>query len=85
MNVQFFVQITKGYMRKDSIGDIYNQANFLNETVARIPFPTVQSPGCLSFQSLPHIFSLGSSYFHHSDQAEISKHLILPVFRILTF
>lgn len=36
MNVQFLCE-QQSYIRKDSIGNIYNQTNFLNEIAVKVP------------------------------------------------
>ena len=57
-------ELTKSYKWKDSIGNIYNQVNFLNEAVARIPVLKLYSPGDLSLQSLSPISSFCSPQVH---------------------
>lgn len=55
----------KNYMRKDPIGGINNEANFLNEIVARIPFLRLCTPGLFSLHGVSRTFSFWSPSSHY--------------------
>ena len=74
-------ELTKSYRWKDSIGNIYNQANFLNGAAARISF--LELFWWFIFTELVIYFKLLFTLSPWLRPEKNQQHFILPVFQIL--